>query len=502
MDERVQLDALQLEILRVTVDTIPIQVWRMQADGRVTFLNRRWLDYTGLAREEVLGLAWRSAIHPDDLPPLLAEWRRLRATGEGGEFEARLRRHDGVYRWFLMRAEPLLDASGTVVGWCGANTDIEARRCAEHALRLIVDTIPVMAWQADADGAMEFQNQRWRDYTGLALEQAVGWRWAEGDLVHPDDLPGLLTSWRAILTAQSPGEAEARLRRRDGEYRWLLFRAEPLRNEAGTIIKWFGTNLDIEDRRRAEDSLRQAQAQLAQVTRVTTLGEMTASIAHEVNQPLSAIQTNAEAGLRWLARPEQALAETRRVLHSIIGNADRASTVIQRIRDLTRKTTPEMRPIAIGTAVEEVLLLVAHEASVHKTVIRTDLAHDLPVVRGDRVQLQQVLINLLVNAMEAMAGLCGRPRDILIRTRPYEDGIVVEVEDSGPGIDGAEIERLFDPFVTTKPDGMGMGLSISRSIVAAHGGRIWAKANEGPGVTFRFTLPVRDPKTESDVPAD
>jgi C4-dicarboxylate-specific signal transduction histidine kinase len=243
----------------------------------------------------------------------------------------------------------------------------------------------------------------------------------------------------------------------------------------------------------AEQALRDAQVELAHVTRVTALGEMTASIAHEINQPLAGVVTNGQAALRWLGQDPPRLDEVRSALERIVRDGKRASEVIGRIRATAKKADPQKHSIDINDVINEGVVLVRSEVQNRGVSLRTECAPALPRVFGDRVQLQQVIINLMMNGVEAMERITDRPREILIRTRRQEaDGVLVQVRDSGSGIDAANVERLFKAFYTTKPSGMGMGLSISRSIIAAHGGRLWASPNEDYGATFQFTLPTSE----------
>jgi len=354
-------------------------------------------------------------------------------------------------------------------------------------LRLAIDTIPGLVWSVLPDGSAEFLNQRWLEYTGLSLKEGLDWGGKVA--VHPEDLARFMDEWRAALAEGKPLETEARLRRADGEYRWLLIHAVPLRDETGTIIKWYGTSTDIEDRKRAEETLRKSQAELAHVTRVMTMGELAASIAHEVNQPLSAIVNNGSACLRWLAGAAPNLDEAREATRRVIRDGNRAGEVITRIRALLRKTDTEKARLDINQTIREVITLTQNEATRKGAAIRMELAADLPPVFGDRVQLQQVILNLVMNGVESMASAPDRQRRLLISSRQYEsDNVLVAVQDSGVGIDAQDLERIFDAFYTTKSQGLGMGLAISRSIIEDHGGRLWAVPNDGPGATFQFTL--------------
>jgi PAS domain S-box-containing protein len=354
-------------------------------------------------------------------------------------------------------------------------------------LRLVIDTIPGLVWSALPDGSAEFLNQRWLEYTGLSLKEGLDWGGKVA--VHPEDLARFMDEWRAAWAEGKPLETEARLRRADGEYRWLLIRAVPLCDETGKIVKWYGMSTDIEDRKRAEEALSKSQAELAHVTRVTTMGELAASIAHEVNQPLSAIVNNGSACLRWLNGATPNLDEAREAARRVVRDGNRAGEVITRIRALLRKTDTEKARLDISQTIQEVVRLTRNEAARKGVAIRMELAADLPPVLGDRVQLQQVILNLVMNGIEAMASVTGRPRELLICSRQHEsDKALITVRDSGVGLDGQDFERIFDAFYTTKSQGMGMGLAISRSIVEDHGGQLWAVPNEGPGATFQFTL--------------
>jgi two-component system sensor kinase FixL len=267
--------------------------------------------------------------------------------------------------------------------------------------------------------------------------------------------------------------------------RWALQRDS--RGRRSAILE---TNNDITERRGVENRLHRASSELAHVSRVATLGELTASIAHEVNQPLAAIVANGEAGLRWLKRDVPDLTEVRNSVERMIRNGQRASEVVQRLRALARKSDPVHVPVAMADIVNEAALLVGRELLVHRATLSVSASAGLPRVRGDRVQLQQVVINLLINGIQAMDGVTDRERALSIKTDSVADGIVVTVSDNGPGIAAETLERLFEAFFSTKSDGMGMGLSICRSIVEAHGGRIWATNRDGAGASFHFSLPA------------
>jgi len=376
-------------------------------------------------------------------------------------------------------------------------SEIAERRRAEGALReseresrSIIDTIPALAWSARTDGSGEFFNQHYLDFTGFSATEASGWGWIAA--VHPDDLNDMETTWRRIVESEEPGETEMRMRRRDGAYRWFLVRASPLRDAAGRVLKWYGVSTDIEKRKRAEDALHRARSELAHVTRITALSMLTASIAHEVNQPLSGIMTNAGTCARMLDADPPNVDGARETLKRTMRDGQRAAAVITRLRAMFagKDFTPES--LDVNEATREVLALSSIELQRERAIVRTELAETLPPVMGDRVQVQQVILNLLRNAAEAMSGVEDRPRDLLVRTeREPGGGVRVIVRDSGVGIQPGSAHELFDAFYTTKPSGMGIGLSISRSIVERHHGRIWAEPNDGPGTTVAFSLPGR-----------
>ena len=365
---------------------------------------------------------------------------------------------------------------------------VDELKKSEDRLRVLIETIPALAWTSLADGSNDFVNRRWLEYTGISLEQMQ----SAGTTTpfHPEDIDEHLGKWRSALATGETFENEARVRRAaDGEYRWFLIRGLPLHDDRGNIVKWYGTMTDIEDRKRAEEALRKANADLAHITRVMTMGEFAASIAHEVSQPLSAVVTNAEACLRWLAGSAPNIEKACEAVGRVVRDGKRAGEVIAQIRALCRKSGIKRQRLDMNEAIEEVLALAEGEVRTKRIVLRTDLATRLPPVLGDRVQLQQVMLNLIMNGIDAMSSVQDRPRELVIRTQEGEDDeVVVTVQDSGTGLDPKIMEQMFDAFYTTKSEGMGMGLSISRSIVQDHGGRLWATTNEGPGAIFQFTL--------------
>jgi PAS domain S-box-containing protein len=483
--------------LRLVVDTIPALVWGAGPEGVPDFLNQPALDYTGLSLDQAK-TGWPRAFHPDDKKGMLQKWSAIRESGVRGALEARLRRFDGKYRWFLFQAVPLRDEAGNIVKWYGSSTDIEDRKRTEEALRE--------------------SELRFRDYA----ETASDWFWEHGpdhrvtritehvsDIgFRPSGLAGL-SRWDIATDIQSEPEKwrqhratiDARQPFRDFVYTvngngspiYVRTSGKPVHDANGNFLGYRGTGTNITATIRAdqaEQALRKAQAELAHVTRVTMLGELTASVAHEVNQPLAAVVANGEACLSWLGRETPDLAAARRSAEWIIKDGIRASEVIRRVRALANKTDIERAPLDINNVVRDIIPLVQHELTNHRVLLRTELAPAPPIVVGDRIQMQQVIINLVVNGIEAMAPIGDRPRELVIRSQGDDKrGVILSVKDCGVGISDNNSDELFKAFFTTKSDGMGMGLSICRSIVEAHGGRLSACRNEGPGATFQFVLP-------------
>jgi PAS domain S-box-containing protein len=755
-DRKRAVDALRASErnLQLIIDTLPALAWSAGADGSAEFFNRHYLDYTGLSTEQARGWNWAAAIHPEDLDDLTATWQRIIASGQPGEAEARIRRFDGAYRWFLFRANPLRDASGSIVKWYGTNLDIEDRKRGEEALharelswRQIVDNIPGLVATMGAMGEVEFLNRQTLEYFGKTTEDLKNWALTE--VIHPDDLPGVIemrirsietgqiydvehrcrgadgvyrwfqvrglpvrdaegaiTTWYLLLTdiddrkqaeeaLQSSArnlrlitnvipthiqvlrtdgsvlyvnqavldytglaleevqkedyliryfhpedvqrlwdkrrqallcagsfENEQRVLGKDGSYRWFLVRYNPLLDELGSIDRWYVAAFDIEDRKRAEaqveqaylrlaeaqrlsktgsfitdlvaddhnwseetfcifefdpatkvtvqkirdmvhredlpgfdamiaramtgtevdfvfrivtsrgavkhirgmarilaqieghplfigalqdvtdkkiaeEALDRARSELAHVSRVSTLNAFTGSIAHEINQPLSGIITNAGTCLRMLDGDPPNIDGARETVRRTLRDGNRAADVISRLRALFSKKEFTLEPLDLNEATQEVIALSVSDLQRNRVTLRSQLAEDLPPVIGDRVQLQQVILNLLRNASDAMAGIDERPRDLLITTVPEgEDRARLSVQDTGIGVRPQDLQKLFEAFYTTKNGGMGIGLSVSRSIIERHHGRLWAEANDGPGATFSFSVPC-SPKSVS-----
>jgi PAS domain S-box-containing protein len=607
--------------LRLIIDSIPAPAWSSRADGATDFVNQRWLDYTGITAEQALGWGWKVAYHPDDLDRNAEYWRSVLASPEEREVEGRLRRFDGIYRWFLFRVCPLRDESGRVVQWYGTCIDIEDRkraadavraselrfrlivhsipgmvatmtpdgdlelvnqpvmeytgltfdgvkdwfanglvpaedmprvagqwkksvetgceyyvehrlrradgayrwfharglplrdnqglvvrwycvltdiedrkrteealRSSEQQLRLITETIPALVWRTTPDGEIDYVNRRVLDYAGKPLESFGDNGWLQ--LLHPDDVDSTIRLWRQNTRTGNSHRVTYRLRSADGLYRWFDVRGEPLRDSEGRVVQWYGICIDVEDSKRTEEALRNTQERLSIASQVATVGELAASIAHEVNQPLTAVVSNGNACLRWLSAQPPNLAKAVEAAERIVRDGKDAGEVVRRVRALFKRAAHEEVPLDLNEVIAEVLSLLRSETAKRRVIVETDLGPELPPVTGDRVQLQQLILNLLLNGIEAMDSVTDQPKRLFIRSKRESDqAVLVQIQDSGVGL--KDPDAVFDAFFTTKQNGMGMGLAICRSIVQAHNGRLWAASGEGPGATFCFTLPLQ-----------
>jgi PAS domain S-box-containing protein len=368
----------------------------------------------------------------------------------------------------------------------------EALRASEERFRSYFELGLIgMAITSPTQGCLEVNDELCR-ILGYERSELLQKTWAE--LTHPDDLAADVAQFNRVLAGEIDGYSlDTRWIRKDGRVIDSIMAAQCLRRADGSVDYFVGLVLDTSERKRAEEELRTAHTELARMMRVTTMGELAASIAHEVNQPLAAVVTNANASLRWLAAGTPNLEEAREALARIIRDGNRASNVIQRIREMLKKASVEKDSVDINDGIQDVLALTTGVIRANDVTLRTDLAEYLHPVQGNRVQLQQVVLNLILNGIEAMSAVADRPRELTLATQEGQlKGVHVSVQDSGGGLEPQNLERIFDAFYTTKPDGMGMGLSISRSIIEAHDGRLWATANAGPGTTFHFILPCVD----------
>jgi PAS domain S-box-containing protein len=477
--------------LRLMVDTIPALMYTMTPEGEVESVNRQNSEYCGYAPKDL------GAIHPDDIAGVAVRWRYSIETGEPYNFEHRIRRFDGVYRWFQASGRPLRNMNGHIVRWYILLTDVEDRRRAEEALRaseqdlrLIVDSIPGLIAVMTPAGKVELVSRQIEEYFGWNGRREKADAWAASDAIHPDDLARVVTTTNRAFETGHPCESEYRCRRADGVYRWFHVRGVPQRDAEGHIVRWYFLHTDIDDRKNMEEALRRTEIRLSQATQMATVGELAAAIAHEVNQPLAAVVANGHACLRWLSAQPPNLAKAYEAGERIVRDGTEAGEVVRRIRALFKGAAVEKIALDLNDAIIEVLQLLRSETERKRVTVDTDLGKDIPLVVCDRVQLQQLVVNLLVNGIEAMDPVLDRPKKLFIRTKWHSpEAVLVDIQDCGVGLDNSE--KAFEAFFTTKENGMGMGLTICRSIIEAHHGRLWAASAEGAGTTFSFTLPVQ-----------
>jgi PAS domain S-box-containing protein len=467
-------------------------------------VNTRTADYLGIPNDHPLRFGidigatwdeWIPLLHPDDQEEARKYWSNCMRTGETGEYSYRVRSAQGDYRWFLTRFEPLRATDGTLLLWVGATLDIEELMRAQEALResernarSAIDGIAGLFAVLAPNGEPQTVNCQLLNYFGRSFEELKNW--GTTDAVHPEDLPRVLELNMRGLASGLPFNFELRLRRFDGEYRWFETRILPFRDDSGRIARWYNLLTDIEDRTRALTRLEQMQSDFAHINRVSMMGELAASLSHEITQPIGSARNNARAAMNFLARNPPDLGEVREALGCIVGDTDRAGEILDRIRDHIKKTPPRKGQFDLNEAIDEVIVLGRSTIIKNGVWVQTRLSEGLFPIYGDRIQLQQVVLNLILNAAEAMGSVEAEPRDLLISTEQDHTGVLVAVRDSGHGLDPTHLERIFEAFYTTKPGGVGMGLSICRSIIDAHGGRLWAEANEPLGTIFQFTLPA------------
>jgi PAS domain S-box-containing protein len=487
--------------IRRLVDSNIIGIFFSGLEGLVLEANDAFLHLVGQNRDDLVS----GRIRWTDLTP--PEWRERdrRALAElssntiAQPYEKEFFRKDGSRVPVLVGGALFEEGGDEGVAFV---LDLTDRKCAEEALleseyklRQIIDTVPGFLWSGDPAGEPTHINQHMSNYSGMRFEDFKHGGWEA--FVHPADFPETAKAFDHAIRSGTPYQDVMRLRRADGEFRWYHVRGEPLRDPQGRIIQWYGLSVDIDEAKKAEDRLRrsesslaEAQLQLAHANRVATMGQLTASITHEVNQPITAAVTYALAARRWLRAEPPNFHEADDALTLIVKEGIRAGEVVGRVRALIKKAPARKDAVAINDAILEVIALTRAEAANNRVSVRTQLAEGLPHVQGDRVQLQQVLLNLIINAIEAMRDVGEEERELLISSRNEPDGVSVEVRDSGPGFAPADIDRVFEAFYTTKPDGVGLGLSICRSIIEAHDGRLWASPNMPRGAIFGFIAPA------------
>ena len=478
---------------RTIVDSIPGLVSILTPDGGVDVVNQQVIDYCGRSLEELRKWGTGDTVHPEDLPYVIEAFSRSIALGIPYEIVQRLRRYDGVYRWFLNCGLPYFDSEGRLVQWYVLLTDIDEQKRAEEALRRSeaflaqgqrVSSTGTFSWNV-ATGDILWSAELYRIFDFQRGSQVTLER--IGSRVYADDIP-LLHDMIEGARSGSDFESEHRILMPDQSVKHIHLVAHSTRNKDGQL-EYMGAAQDVTERKLSEQALSKVSSELAHVARALSLGVLTASIAHEVNQPLAGIITNASTCLRFLATEPPNIDGARETARRTIRDGNRASEVITRLRALFCKRDSAAESVDLNEATREVIALSLSDLQRGRVLLRTELADDLPPITGDRVQLQQVILNLVRNATDAMSAVNDRPRQLVVRTQRAEDGARLSVQDAGVGLEPRGADKLFEPFFTTKTGGMGIGLSVSRSIIENHQGRLWAEANEGPGATFAFSIP-------------
>jgi PAS domain S-box-containing protein len=476
---------------RTVADSAPVLIWMAGVDKLCTFVNKAWLDFTGRTAEQEMGNGWTEGVHPDDLAGCLKRYTEAFDARRPLAMEYRVRRHDGEYRSMSDHGVPRYDAQGAFAGYIGSCSDITERLRAEEKFRQVFEAAPNAMIMVDERGEIVLVNAEAETVFGYPREELLG---QAVETLVPVRLRRDHPTWRKDF--QSKPETRTMgvgrnvlARRKDGSEVPVEVGLNPISTSEGLFI--VVSVVDITERRRAEMETQGLRQDLAHISRVATMGELSAAIVHELSQPLTAIRTNAQAGLRLIASGKHTENDLGEILEDIILSDQHAGQVIQRLRSLFKKGDVERRPLLLNNLINDVISLVGSDARLRNVVIHLDLAPRLLLVPGDRVQLQQVLVNLVMNAFDAMADAPDRAGRLVVRTRVLGGRWVqVEVSDNGSGIPADKVGSIFDPFVTSKSTGMGMGLSVSRTIVRAHGGKIWAENDAAGGAAFRIVLPA------------
>jgi PAS domain S-box-containing protein len=467
----------------------------LSTDDRVVRINKEFTRTFGYEPNEVLQRPINDLIVPEAQIGGARAYSRLLKQGGRVEVETVRKRKDGTEIDVSLLAIPVRQTSGEHVLNYAIYRDITERKRAEERLResearfqAMADTAPVLIWMTGTDALCNYFNKPWLEFTGRTMEQEIGTGWTEG--VHPDDLQGCFDCFLPAFHARKPFRMEYRIKRADGEYRWVIESGIPRYTGSGEFAGYIGSNIDITDLKRAEverQRLGQLEADLAHINRVSMMGELAASLAHELKQPIAAAVMDAKSCLRWLRRDTPDVAEGCDAALRMINDATRAAEVIDRVRSLYRRDTSDRERLDVNEIIREMIVLLRDKADRNSISIRTELDSALPLITADRVQLQQVLMNLILNGIEAINDAKG---ELTITSKTADAQLLVSVSDSGIGLPAGAVDRLFDAFFTTKAQGTGMGLSISRRIIECHGGRLWACANAERGATFQFTLPT------------
>jgi PAS domain S-box-containing protein len=482
---------------RIVADAAPVLIWMSGVDKLCTFFNKPWLEFTGRSMEQELGNGWAEGVHADDLEKCLQVYTEAFNERQPFVMKYRLRRNDGAFRWLSDQGVPRYDAQGRFAGYIGSCLDVTdlvnkdaALRESEERMRIAAEAVNLGIWEWDLS-----KDEIWATNARRAL---LGWP-ASGKItlehfiasLHPDDHDRIRQAFDDAIHKGQDFDSEYRLVLPDGIVRWMATRGSVRLDAHGKPAQLLGISIDITARKQAELEARQRRDELSHLSRVALIGELSASIAHELNQPLAGIVSNAGAGQRFIDRGKLDLREMRELLADIGADARRASDVVRGIRGMIKKEQMGRQPICLNDIVTNVVHILGSDALLHSCKLKTSLETNLPMVEADPIQIQQVLINLVVNAFDAMHDTSAAKRVVEIATQENGDGTVrISVRDYGVGISPEIRSRLFEQFVTTKAEGLGMGLAIARSIVEAHAGDIDAENAEGGGARFHFTLPI------------
>ncbi|WP_420138924.1 PAS domain-containing sensor histidine kinase [Sphingomonas sp.] len=484
---------------------MPAYAWKTDAAGAFTYLDPRFLQWRGQTLDDHGvnqdgSLGYVDAVHPDDRADCIGRWLECLRSGTPFLTELRLCDAAGDYRWWRAEGLPCHADDGRIIEWSGSVIDVHDLKLAEARLRErerelmhLTDAVPVLIWSASASGEPTFINRRLSEWAGIRiddLEQTDRSRLAAAvaQTVHPDDAANVSAALAAAFASGAPFAMRYRHRCADGSYRWVQGNAEPLRGEDGAILRWYGVSRDIEDEVRDREALRKTRERLDSATQLASLSTLAASIAHEVNQPLAAIVTNAQAAQRWLAADPPNLDRARGIIGRIVDAGQGAADVVQRIRALFNPRDRQREWVDVNALIADAASLMADKAVISGTRLTFNLAKALPTILADPVQVQQVVVNLIRNAIEAMEGMSAAALEV--ESRESGGAILISIRDAGPG--HGDIAGMFEPFVTTKAGGMGMGLAICRSIAEAHGGSLRAEAAK-PGLRMILSLPQSVP---------
>ncbi|MBM2805649.1 MAG: hypothetical protein HW419_3542 [Deltaproteobacteria bacterium] len=483
---------------RTMADTAPVMIWMSDTGMLCTFFNKGWLDFTGRTLEQELGNGWADGVHREDLDRCLEVYVNSFNARQEFRMEYRLLRFDGEYCWVLDNGVPRLDSNGTFLGYIGSCIDINQRKQTDDMLRgeraflrQVIDIDPNFIFAKDREGRFTLVNQAVADAYGTTVEGVIGKTDAEFN-PNREEVEFFRRMDQDVMdTKQERFIPEERITDAQGKVRWLQTVKRPIVAMDGSANQVLGASTDITKRKEAESELQQQREELAHVTRISTMGELAASLAHELNQPLTAILSNAQAAQRFLAVKPADLEEIKDILRDIVEDNNRAGEVIRRMRALVKKDDLAFVALDLAGLIRDVVQLVHSDADLRNIRMSFESASQLPLVRGDKVQLQQVMLNLLLNAFDAMKDTPVNEREVVTRVETKGAGSVeVSVRDHGTGLTSDKLDKIFQPFYTTKREGLGMGLSISRSIIGTHGGRLWAENNADRGATFYFTVPV------------